>query len=124
MTQALQNRGVSFGAAMRYRALGQVRWHAAEAVQINGRELVFLCEAPFELHVEVEVLLPTKVQVMGREALLTLLGTGQVVRRVLANWPDLRSALVVSIAKFRIPREGDFLGGAAVVSDHQGNGDN
>lgn len=118
MMQALQDRGVLFGAAMRYRAMGEQRWRAGEAVQIDRAELVFLCDTAFEVNVGVEMLLPARVQVMGSESPLTLFCSGQVVRRVLANWPDVRSALVVNIAESRLACEADYAGGAAVRSEH------
>lgn len=117
MVQALQDRGVLFGAAMRYRALGEQRWRPAEAVQFDGPELVFLCDVPYELNVDVEVLLPARVQVVGYDSPLVLLCRGQVTRRVLANWPELRSALVVNIAESRLAGDADYAGGAAVVPE-------
>jgi hypothetical protein len=123
LMHALQDRGVLFGAAMRYRAVGEQRWRAGETIQIDSSELVFLCDAPFEVNVDVEILLPTKVQVMRRESPLTLLCTGKVVRRVLANWPDLGSALAVSIEESRIACEADYLGSAAVCGEREATSD-
>lgn len=117
MMQVLQDRGVVFGTSIRYRALGEQRWRAGEAVQIDPSELAFLCDAAFEVNVDVEILLPTRVQVMGQEAPLTLLCAGPVARRLLANWPEVRSMLVISIAESRIASEEDYRGGAAARPD-------
>ncbi len=96
MIRALQERCVLFGAAMRYRAVGEERWREGEAVQIEHWELVFLCNEPFAVNVDVEILLFTKPEVTD-DSPLPVVCTGRVVRRVLANWPEVRAALVVSI---------------------------
>jgi hypothetical protein len=102
--QARRGHGLPFGTAIRYRAIGG-RWHAGEAAEIRNSELMFLCNTPFELHSEVEVILPAKVQVMASESAVNLLCSGRIVRRFLANWPELRSAMVVSISHCQIESE-------------------
>lgn len=119
MMQALQDRGVLFGAAMRYRARRETRWHAGETVEISPTQLLFLCDVALEVNVEIEILLPAKVQIMGRESPLTLWCAGRVDRRLLANWPDVRSLLMVSIAESRIACEADYRGGAAVCPERE-----
>lgn len=104
--QVRHDQRVPFGTAIRYRTIGG-RWHAGEAVEIRDSELMFLCNVPLEMRTELEIILPAKVQVIGSEAALSLLCAGRVVRRFLANWPDLRSALVVSISGCRILSEAD-----------------
>ncbi|MBZ5567525.1 MAG: hypothetical protein LAN64_06700 [Acidobacteriia bacterium] len=99
LVQARQ--GVPFGTHIRYRTAGG-EWYAGETVDIRDSELKLLCDEPLELHADVDILLPSKVQVKGRELPLNLLCTGRVVGRVLANWPDLRCALVVSISGCQI----------------------
>lgn len=105
---AQHGQSAPFGAPVRYRMLGEMRWRTGETVEINGLELMFLSDAPLELHAAVEVVLPAKVQGMGRGMQLKLLCLGRVVRRLLANWPDLRPALVVEISSCEIvPEAGD-----------------
>jgi hypothetical protein len=108
LMQSTCGQGAPFGSPMRYRMLGEIRWRAGETVEIAGLELMFLSDTPLELHAAVEVVLPATVQGMGRELPLKLLCLGRVVRRFLANWPDLRSALVVGISSCQIvPEAGD-----------------
>jgi hypothetical protein len=87
--------------------LGEVRWHTAEIVEIDGLELKFLSDAPLELQAAVEVLVPAKVQGMGRRMPIKLLCLGRVVRRFLVNWPDLRPAAVIGISNCEILPEAD-----------------
>ena len=105
--QATYGQGAPIVAPILYRALGETRWRAGEAVELDGLELMFLGDTPLELHAAVEVVLPAKVQGMGRGMPLKLLCLGRVVRRFLANWPDLRSALVVDISGCEIVPEAD-----------------
>jgi hypothetical protein len=103
--QGQYRQSAAFGAPVRYRVLGEARWRTGESVEIDGLELMFLSDTPLELHDAVEVVLPAKVQGMGRELPLKLLCLGRVVRRFLANWPDLRPALVVGICSCQIVDE-------------------
>src|SRR5512141_3274838 len=100
--QALHGQGVPIGTPIRYRSPAEGPWRAGETVKIDHSELTFLGDTPLELQADVEVILPAGVQVTGRESSLHLLCSGRVVRRFLANWPDLRSALVVRISRCRI----------------------
>jgi hypothetical protein len=93
--------GVPGGTQIRYRSTGGC-WYAGETVEIRESELTLLCDQPLEVGVEVELLLPSKVQGKGREWPLRLQCAGRVVRRVLANWPELRCLLVVSLSHGRI----------------------
>ncbi len=94
LKQALSGRS---GMPIRYRIAGEQHWRAGETVELNGSELMFLCDVPLELHDDVEVILQTKVQGMGRDSAMKLLCTGRVLRRFLANWPEVRLALVVGL---------------------------
>jgi hypothetical protein len=105
--QAQYGQGAPFGAPVRYRILGEMRWRTGETVEIDGLELMFLSETPLELHAAVEVILPAKVQGRDRQLPLKLLCLGRVVGRFLANWPDLRPALVVEITSCQIVPEAD-----------------
>ncbi len=100
-------RVLPFGTPVRYRQLGETRWRAGEAVEFERSELTFLCDTPLELHAAIEILLPASVQVMGGDAPLLLLCLGRVVRRLLANWPELRSTLVVGISTCQIASDPD-----------------
>jgi hypothetical protein len=119
LMQALYGESLPFGTPIRYRIAVVGRWQAGEAVEFERAELTFLCDAPLELHAAVEVVLPTKVQVMGRESPLNLLCSGTVVSRVLANWPELRSALVVGIRACQIAPVEAFA--AAKATGTEGN---
>ncbi len=103
--QALSGRNVPFGTPIRYRGFPQEPWRAGEMFEVKGADLMFLCDTPLELYAEVEIMLPAKVQTMEREASLNLLCSGRVVRRLLANWPEVRSALVVRITICHIAPE-------------------
>ena len=92
---------VPWGTHIRYRAAGG-QWHAGESLEIRDSELTLLCDTPLELQADVDLLLPAKVHVKGRELPLSLLCKGRVVRRVLANWPELRCALVIGISSCQI----------------------
>ena len=103
--QALQQRRVLFDATIRYRPVGEAKWRTGEAVEIDRSELTFLSETALELGAEIEILLPVKVHVLRGESPLTLLCAGRVVRRALANWPELRSTLMVSLATCEVASE-------------------
>jgi hypothetical protein len=105
--QAQYGQAPRFGAPVRYRMLGEMSWRTGETVKLDGLELMFLSETPLELRAAVEVVLPAKVQGMERGMQLKLLCLGRVVQRFLANWPDLRPALVVEISSCQIVPEAD-----------------
>jgi hypothetical protein len=99
--------GIPFGTPLRYRIAGESPWSIGDTVELNGPELMFLAEAPLELNADIELVLPAKVQVVGHESPLKLLCAGRVVRRFLANWPELRSAVVVSLSICQVEPEPD-----------------
>lgn len=92
----------NFGAPVRYRPVPGEKWLTGEIVEIKGLDLMFVCDAPLELHTELEIVLPAKVQAMACELSLNLCCTARVTRRILVNWPDSRPALVISIINSRI----------------------
>ena len=117
LDKALYGLGIPFGTSLRYRIAGERPWTIGDTVELNGSELMFLCDAPLELDAEVEVVLPAKVEVMGRESPLKLLCAGRVIRRFLANWPELRSAAVVNLSICQVVEEEVA---DAVGSEHKG----
>ncbi len=114
LMQALSNEQVKFGTPVRYRPLSGGSWLTGETVEVNGPELTFFCDAPLELDTKVEVVLPAKVQAIAHETSINLLCTAQVIRRFLANWPDVRPALAISISSCQIaPRSRSQCGPSA-----------
>ena len=103
--KALYGLGIPFGTPIRYRIAGESPWSIGDTIELKGSELMFLCEAPLDLNADVEIVLPAKVQVMGYESPLKLLWAGRVVRRFLANWPELRSAVVVNLSICQVAPE-------------------
>ncbi len=95
------------GTPIRFRVRGERQWRAGETVELRGSELMFLCDTPLELHVEVEVSLSAKMQAIAGESGVNLICSGRVLRRFLANWPEVRSALVVSLESCRIVEGAD-----------------
>jgi hypothetical protein len=81
---------------IRYRRKTEGQWHSGETVDISGSGLLFLSEAPLELGTELEVLLRVKPEA-AENHLLELVCQGRVVRRVLANWPEVRPATAIRI---------------------------
>jgi len=97
---------VRFRSPIRYRWIAESEWHFGDTVDISGSGLLFLCETPLEVGTEVEVILPAKAQQAGNVLLLNLTYRGRVVRRVLANWPDVRPAVAIRISHCQIaPRQ-------------------
>lgn len=99
-----RNQRVSLRWPIRYRPAGEPQWLFGETINISGTGLLFLCEAPLELHtqVEVEVVLRAKARPAGSELRLRLIYRGRVIRRVLANWPDLRPTAAIRISHCEI----------------------
>ncbi len=104
--QAFSAQSAQPGTPVRFRVCGERPWRLGETVEVRGSELMFLCDTPLELRVEVEVSLSARMQAMGGDSAMNLICTGRVLRRFLANWPEVRSALVVSLESCRIVTEG------------------
>jgi hypothetical protein len=94
---------------IRYRRKTEGQWHSGETVDISGSGLLFLSEAPLELGTEVEVILRVKPEAAGNDQLLELVCQGRVVRRVLANWPEVRPATAIKVFHCQmVPKLGEW----------------
>jgi hypothetical protein len=94
---------------IRYRRKTEGQWHSGETVDISGSGLLFLAQAPLELGTEVEVILRVKPEGAENHLLLQLVLQGKVVRRVLANWPEVRPATALRVFHCQVvPQLGEW----------------
>lgn len=97
--------GSKFGAPLRYRVLPTGECLTGEIAQIKGAELVFFCDRALDVDTKISMVLPMRAQTIAGDAVLNMVCTGEVVRRILLNWPDVRPALAVHISSCHIARE-------------------
>lgn len=116
--------GGKFGAPLRYRLLPSGECLTGEIAQIKGAELIFFCDRALEVDTRIAMVLPTRAQTIAGDAVLNLVCTGEVVRRILLNWPDVRPALAVHISSCHIARDASSdLSGAELLQALSGVND-
>lgn len=90
----------------RFRLLDSNTWFDGLVEELSEESISFLADLPLEIGAELEVALPVAALAQNGIELASLYV--RVVRRVLARWPDLRTAVT---AEFCAP--GARLAGAA-----------
>lgn len=73
---------------LRYRLRGEQEWSPGETVNLSESGVLFASEAILELNDRLEITFQTS----GTPLLNSSTRMAQVVRRVLANWPETRPA--------------------------------
>ncbi len=102
MRGGFRNLRVPLSCRILYRRITEPGWYAGEAIDISSTGLQFYGETPLEVGLEVELLLNASIRDKVGELPLTVTYQGRVVRRVLSNWPGVRTATAVRIVQCRV----------------------